>query len=116
MAKLVDAEDLKPFVERREGSIPSLATKKETMANNKSIQSISDVPTTEHWQLIRFDFKVNNNGYEDNATYKIYIFASIEELENEVLRLQLDKYVPPFFVQKVFGRAEIVITTKVKIQ
>lgn len=48
MAKLVDAEDLKPFVERREGSIPSLATKKETMANNKSIQSISDVPTTEH--------------------------------------------------------------------
>ena len=44
------------------------------------------------------------------------IFASIEELENEVLRLQLDKYVPPFFVQKVFGRAEIVITTKVKIQ
>ena len=115
MAKLVDAEDLKPFVERREGSIPSLATKKETMANNKSIQSISDVPTTEHWQLIRFDFKVNN-GYEDNATYKIYIFASIEELENEVLRLQLDKYVPPFFVQKVFGRAEIITTTKVKIQ
>ena len=115
MAKLVDAEDLKPFVERREGSIPSLATKKETMANNKSIQSISDVPTTEHWQLIRFDFKVNN-GYEDNATYKIYIFASIEELENEVLRLQLDKYVPPFLVQKVLGRAEIVITTKVKIQ
>lgn len=94
---------------------PLWPLKKETMANNKSIQSISDVPTTEHWQLIRFDFKVNN-GYEDNATYKIYIFASIEELENEVLRLQLDKYVPPFLVQKVLGRAEIVTTTKVKIQ
>lgn len=37
MAKFkVDAEDLKPFVERREGSIPSLATKKLIRKGNQN--------------------------------------------------------------------------------
>lgn len=90
------------------------------MTTNKELQSISDVPTTEHWQLIQFDSKRVDDGYGGDCVItipKISIFISIEELENEVLKIQSDKYnKPTFFVQKVFGRAEIVTTVKVKIQ
>lgn len=93
---------------------------KETMTTNKEIQTIDDVPTTEHWQLIQFESRRIDDGYggDCNITIpKISIFNSLEELEKQVLKIQSDKYCQlTFFVQKVFGRAEIVTTVKVKIQ
>lgn len=90
------------------------------MTNNKEIQTILDVPTTEHWQLIQFEQKNIDDGYGGNSYIsipKIFIFTSTEELEKEVLRIQSDKYNrPTLLVQKVSGRAEIVTTVKVKIQ
>jgi len=94
--------------------------KKEIMTTNKEIQTISDVPTTEHWQLILFEQKSIDDGYGGNSYIsipKIFIFTLIEELEKEVLRIKSDKYNhSTLLVQKVFGRAEIVTTVKVKIQ
>ena len=90
------------------------------MTNYKEIYSIEDVPTTEHWQLIQFESKRIDDGYggDCNITIpKILIFKSLEELEKQVLKIQSDKYRQlTFFVQKVFGRAEIVTTVKVNIQ
>lgn len=93
---------------------------KETMTTNKEIQTLDDVPITEHWQLIRFESRRIDDGYGGDSTVtipKISIYTSSEELEKEVLKIQLDKYnCATFFVQKVLGRAEIVTTVKVKIQ
>lgn len=90
------------------------------MTNCKEIQTILDVPTTEHWQLIRFEQKSIDDGYGGGSYVsipKIFIFTLTEELEKEVLKIQSDKYnQSTLLVQKVFGRAEIVTTVKVKIQ
>lgn len=83
------------------------------MISNKEIQTILDVPTTEHWQLIQFEQKTIDDGYGGNSYIsvpKIFIFTSIEELEKEILRIQSDKYnKPTFFVQKVLVALKLLL-------